>query len=63
MKFFSVDKRNGQYTVLINTNNSKTVEVETAKLPPFLNSGDIIKKIGSNYEFDFKKTRELKEVL
>ena len=63
MKFFSVDKRKGPYTILINTNNSKTIEVETSKLPPFLNSGDIIKKIGSNYEFDFKKTRELKESL
>lgn len=60
MKFFSVDKRNGPYTILKSTDNSKTFEVETSKLPPFLDNGDIIKKVGFNYEFDFQKTKELK---
>ena len=63
MKFFSVSKRNGPYTVLKNTNTQKTYEVKSSKLPPFLNTGDIIKKVGFTYEFDFQKTKELKENL
>lgn len=59
MTFFTVTKREGQYTILKNTNTQKTYEVKSSKLPPFLNNGDIIKKIGFTYEFDFKKTKEL----
>ena len=59
MKFFSVDKRNGSYTILKDTNSQKTFEIKSSKLPPFLDNGDIVKKVGLNYEFDFQKTREL----
>lgn len=63
MKLFSVDKREGNYTILRNTDTQKIYEVKTSKLPPFLNNGDIIKKVGFSYEFDFQKTNELKENL
>ena len=59
MKFFLVDKRQGQYTILKNTATQKTYEVKSSKLPPFLNNGDIIKKVGFKYEFDFQKTKEI----
>ena len=59
MKFFSVDRRNGNYTILKDTNSQKTFEIKSSKLPPFLDNGDIVKKVGLNYEFDFQKTREL----
>lgn len=59
MKFFSVAKREGQYTILKNTDTQKTYEVKSSKLPPFLNNGDIIKKVGFTYEFDFQRTKEI----
>lgn len=63
MKYFSVDRKEGQYTILQNTVTKKMYEIKTSKLPPFLNDGDILKKIGFNYEFDFQKTRELQETM
>ena len=63
MKYFSVDRKEGQYTILQNTVTKKMYEIKTSKLPPFLNDGDILKKIGFNYEFDFQKTRELQEAM
>lgn len=59
MKYFSVDRQEGDYTILQNILTKKIFEVKTSKLPPFLNDGDILKKIGFNYEFDFQKTKEL----
>lgn len=57
MKYFSVDRKEGQYTILQNTVTKKMYEIKTSKLPPFLNDGDILKKIGFNYEFDYQKTK------
>lgn len=60
MQYFSVDRQEGQYTILQNTYTHKIYEVKTSKLPPFLNDGDILKKSGFNYEFDLQKTNEHK---
>lgn len=59
MKYFSVDRTEGKYTILQNLSTQKMHEVKTSSLPPFLNDGDILKKVGFNYEFDFQKTREI----
>lgn len=60
MKYFAVDRQEGKYTILENTVTRKRFEVENSKLPPFLEDGDILKKEGLNYEFDFFKTAQLK---
>ena len=60
MKYFSVDRTEGKYTILQNISTQKMYEVKTSSLPPFLNDGDILKKVGfNNYEFDFQKTKEI----
>lgn len=59
MKYFSVDRTEGKYTILQNLSTQKMHEVKTSSLPPFLNDGDILKKVGFSYEFDFQKTREI----
>ena len=61
MKYFVVDRQEGNYTILENAYNHKTYEVKTSILPPFFNDGDVLKKSGFNYEFDFQKTNELKK--
>lgn len=61
MKYFAVDRTEGKYTILQETQTHKIYEVKSSKLPPFLKDGDIVKKIGFNtYEFDFAKTNEIK---
>lgn len=61
MKYFAVDRTEGKYTILQDTQTHKLHEVKSSKLPPFLKDGDIVKKIGFNtYEFDFFKTNEAK---
>lgn len=60
MQYFSVDRQEGNFTILQNTYTHKKYEIKTSKLPPFLNDGDILKKSGFNYEFDLSKTNELK---
>mgnify|MGYP001026098145 FL=1 len=61
MKYFAVDRKEGKYTILQDTQTHKLYEVKSSKLPPFLKDGDIVKKIGFNtYEFDFFKTNETK---
>ena len=59
MKYFSVDRTEGKYTILQNLSTQKMHEVKTSSLPPILNDGDILKKVGFSYEFDFQKTREI----
>lgn len=62
MKYFSVDRKEGIYTILQNTQTHKLYEVKSSKLPPFLKDGDIVKKVGFNsYEFDLTKTNEFKD--
>lgn len=61
MKYFAVDRKEGIYTILENTQTHKLYEVKSSQLPPFLKDGDIVKKVGfSNYEFDLAKTNEAK---
>jgi hypothetical protein len=61
MKYFAVDRTEGKYTILQETQTHKIYEVKSSKLPPFLKDGDIVRKIGFNtYEFDFAKTNETK---
>ncbi len=60
MQYFVVDRQEGIYTILENSQTHKNYEIKTAKLPPFLNDGDVVKKIGFRYEFDLQKTNELK---
>ena len=60
IKYFSVNKKEKEYTILKDMNNSRLYEITNTKLPPFLNIGDVIKKVGFSYEFDFQKTREIK---
>lgn len=61
MKYYAVDRIEGDYAILENTYTHKTCEVKTSKLPPFLDDGDVLKKSGLTYEFDFHKTNELKK--
>ena len=61
MKYYAVDRTEGDYTILQNMFNHKIYEVKTSKLPPFLEDGDILKKEGLYYEFDFHKTSQLKK--
>lgn len=61
MKYFAVDRKEGVYTILENTQTHKLYEVKSSQLPPFLKDGDIVKKVGfNNYEFDLTKTNEAK---
>ncbi len=62
MRYFAVDRKEGKYTILQNTETHKIYEVKSSKLPPFLKDGDIVKKVGFNsYEFDLMKTNEIKD--
>lgn len=63
MQYYSVDSQDGDYTILENTETHKTHQVKTSKLPPFVSSGDILKKSGLKYEFDLKRTNEEKNLI
>lgn len=63
MKYYTVNKIEGNYATLQNIYTHKISEIKTSKLPPFLSDGDILKKSGLTYEFDFQKTTEIKKSL
>ena len=42
MKYFAVDRKEGIYTILENTQTHKLYEVKSSQLPPFLKDGDIV---------------------
>lgn len=63
MKYYAVDRIEGDYAILENTYTHKMYEVKTSKLPPFLSDGDILKKSGLIYEFDYQKTNATKREL
>lgn len=63
MKFYSVDSQDGNYTILENTKTHKTLQVKTSKLPPFVTSGDILRKSGFKFEFDLQKTNEERNLI
>lgn len=60
MKFFAVDRKEGNYTILEDPTTKSTHRVKTSSLPPFISDGDIVRKAWFHYEFDLQKTNEMK---